>query len=156
MKRLVPAFLLVAVVACGPKMITNTQVEDTPQNRVIAELVEKYRQAVEHRDVASLKELVSRRYFSNAGTTADANDDYGYEQLEKKVFPVLRDQIKSVQFTIYLRKIEVQGERAHADFEYYYKFFYVDGGKDRWMAKNDFARLDFVKEDGTWRIINGL
>jgi hypothetical protein len=156
MKRaiLVPVVLILA--ACAAQTIKDTQVPDTPDNRAIADVVEHYRQAIEQRDVASLKELVSRRYFTNAGTTADSSDDYGYEQLEAKVFPALREAVKSVQYTLTLKKVDVKGDRATADFEYYYKFFFVDGGKDRWMAKSDFARLEFAKENGTWRITGGL
>ena len=158
MNRTVPLVLaLLATVACGPKYLANTQVEDTPKNRIIADLVERYRLAVEQRDVNALKELVSRRYFSNAGTTSEANDDYGYEQLEKKVLPLLQENVKSVQYIVNLRKITFKGEdRALADFEFYYKFFYVEGGKDRWAAKNDLAELEFGLEDGVWRIIGGL
>jgi hypothetical protein len=158
MKRNVLLFpILLLAVACGPRYLPNTEVEDTAKNRVIADLVERYRLAVEQRDVAALKELVSRRYFSAAGTTADASDDYGYEQLEQKVLPLLSENVKSVQFTIYLRKVTFEGEtKAAAEMEYYYKFFYVEGGKDRWQAKNDFQRLEFAMEDGVWRIVSGL
>lgn len=150
-------FLALAILAsCGPKYIKDTQVPDTPENRVIADLVERYRRALEQRDVGALKEIVSRRYFSNAGTTADPSDDYGYEQLEEKVLPALSDNVKQVQYHIQLRRIDVGAERATADFEFYYKVFYVDGGKDRWIAKTDFNRLEFAKEDGVWRIVSGL
>ncbi|HOU52467.1 MAG TPA: nuclear transport factor 2 family protein [Myxococcota bacterium] len=150
-------WLLLAVTACSPKYLPNTEVEDTPANRAIADVVERYRVAVEQRDVDALRGLVSRRYFSNAGTTAEPSDDYGYAQLEERVLPLLRENVKSVQFVIYLRRISFPSETtAQADFEYYYKFFYVEGGKDRWQARNDFARLEFVKEDGVWRIVAGL
>lgn len=147
---------LLFLIACGPAMIPGTQIEDTPENREIADLVEKYRVAVEHRDIATLKEMISRRYFSNAGTTSDSSDDFGYEQVENRLLPELRDSVKSVQFVIYLRRIEVHEMHAIAEFEYFYKFFYVDGGKDRWASRNDFARIEFTKEDGVWRIISGL
>ena len=156
MRTLAPLILVCLLGACGPKYIKGTQVPDTPENRVIAELVERYRLAVEQRDINAIKEMVSRRYFSNAGTTADPNDDYGYEQLEQKVLPQLQESAKQVQYVINLRRIEVTGDKAVAEFEYYYKVFYVDGGKDRWIAKSDFNRLEFAREDGVWRIVSGL
>jgi hypothetical protein len=158
MKRsILMGFGLVLMVACGPKYLANTQVEDTPKNRMIADLVERYRVAIEQRDVGALRELVSRRYFSNAGTTSESGDDYGYEQLEQKVLPMLQENVKSVQYTLVLRKVTFQSEmQASAEFEYYYKFFYVEAGKDRWSARNDFARLEFAMEDGVWRIVGGL
>lgn len=154
MKR---AFWLVVVWwACAPRNIEGTGVPDTGENRVIVDLVERYRLAVERRDTEGLREMMSRRYFENAGTTANPDDDYGYDQFESGVLPLLTQDVKSVQFNIYLRRIEFQGDRAFAEYEYYYKFYYVDGGKDRWAAKNDFARLEFVREDGVWRIAGGM
>ncbi len=150
------AFLLLGVLGCGPQQIAGTMVADTPENRVIAELVERYRQAVERRDVPGIKEMVSRRYFSNAGTTADTSDDYGYEMVEQKLLPLLASDVKSVQFAIILRKVTISGETAMADFEYSRKFYYVDAGKDRWHSKADFGRLTFVREGDVWRIIDGL
>jgi len=158
MNRTIPLVLvLLATVACGPKYIANTQVEDTPKNRIISDLVERYRVAFEARDLNGIKELVSRRYFSNAGTTADSSDDYGYDQLDQKILPMLLENVKSVQYAVNVRKITFKGEtRAFADFEFYYKFAYVEGGKDRWLAKNDLDQLEFALEDGVWRIVGGL
>lgn len=158
MRYLIPAVLMmIALVACGPRFIDGTEVEDTGANKEIFDIVENYRQAIEQRDVEALKSMISRRYFSNAGTTSESVDDYGYEQLERKVLPLLQENIKSLQYTVFLRNVRYEGEnRAVAEFEYYYKFFYVEDGKDRWSAKNDFARLEFAKEDGVWRIISGL
>jgi len=147
---------LVVLASCGQKLIPGTRVPDTKENRVIADLVQKYRLAVERKDIDALKEMVSRRYYSNAGTTGDNQDDYGYDFLEGTILPMLRDDIKQVQFRIYLKRIYFQGDRAFAEFEYYYKFFYLDGGKERWFAKNDHGRLEFAKEDNVWRIVGGL
>lgn len=154
MKRLL---LFVGLLStCSPRLIEGTNVPDTPENRVIAELVERYRVAVEKRDVEALREMVSRRYFETAGTTANPEDDYGYEQLLTNVLPLLKNDVKSVQFYIFLRRIYFEGDRAYAEFEYYYKFYYVDAGKDYWASKSDFARLEFVREDGVWRIVAGM
>jgi len=151
---LVPVALV--AVSCGTSYITGTSVPDTAQNRVIVDLVEKFRVAVEKRDMDTLKDMISRRYFTNAGTTAESSDDYGYEQLDQKVLPLLRDNVKSVMYQVFVRKVEVDGGKAYAEIEHSYKFFYVDGGKDRWAAKTDLARLEFAWEGGVWRIVGGL
>jgi phage gp29-like protein len=137
-------------------MIPETQIPNTSENREIVQVVEKYRQAIENRDIKALKSLVSRKYYENASTTSDDSDDYGYAQLEEKILPLLKDNIKNVQYVITLKKIEVKDEKAFADYEYNSKFFYVEGGKEQWSAKNDFNRLEFIKEDGVWRILRGL
>lgn len=156
MKSLLATLPLLFVWSCAPRMIEGTRIPDTAENRVIVDLVERYRLAVERRDVDALREMMSRRYFETAGTTANTEDDYGYDQFVSSVLPLLTNDVKSVQFYIYLRGIEIRGDRAFAEYEYYYKFYYVDGGKDGWASKNDFARLEFVLEDGVWRIVAGM
>ena len=65
-RKLFP-LLMLTLVACGPKYIPNTEVPDNPKNREIVELVERYRQAVEERNINALKEMISRSYFPTLG-----------------------------------------------------------------------------------------
>ncbi len=147
---------LATLMGCGSTMIPGTRVEDTPSNRAVFNVVEAYRMAIEERDMKRVRNLVSLRYYENASSTDTNDDDYGYTELEGKVIPVLRDNIKKVQYRIKLRKISIHGNRATAEFEYYWKFQYSEGGRENWVARNDFNRLDFVREDGVWKIIAGL
>ncbi len=154
-----PALLLVALTlaACSPKYLPNTEVADTAENRVIINLVERYRQAIEERDVRALKEMVSRQYFSNAGTTSDPEDDYGYDQIEQVVLPMLKQNIKKVQYGVFVKRVRFESpSRAVAEFEHSFRYLYVVEGKDQWQQRIDFARLEFALEDGVWRIIGGL
>ncbi|HOI10276.1 MAG TPA: nuclear transport factor 2 family protein [Myxococcota bacterium] len=154
-----PALILVALAlaACSPKYLPNTEVPDTNENRAIVDLVERYRVAVEERDVAALREMVSRGYFSNAGTTSDAEDDYGYDQVEQLILPMLKQNIKKVQYGIFVKRVRFESPtRAVAEFEHSFRYLYVVDGKDQWQAKVDFASLTFALEDGVWRIVGGL
>lgn len=144
------------IVGCGPGTIDGTEIEATPENLEIHDVVETYRRALEERDSEALVSLVSREYFENAGTTDSQDDDYGYEQLRDRVVPVLRDNIKKVRLDVRLVEIKVTGDRAMAEFEYFSRFLYTEGGKDGWISSNDFNRLEFVREDGDWRIMSGL
>lgn len=152
---LIVAFL--PLVACSAAQIPGTSVNDTPENRVIVDIINKYRIAVETKDIAGMMELVSRDYFSNFGTTSNPDDDYGYEQLVKNIVPVLRDDVKTVNYTIYVRKITYPRDNvAYADIEFSYKFFYVEQGKDRWKVGTNLDRIEFTREDDVWRITGGL
>lgn len=153
---LVAATASLLVSACGPSHIDGTSVEDTEENRAIYDLVEAYREAIEQRDVDQLAAIVSPRYFENASTTATDKDDYGYETLREKVLPLLQDSIKAVQYRVRLTRIEVNGDRAYADFEYWLKFLYSEGGREGWRTENDFNRLEFVKGPDGWKISGGL
>ncbi len=158
MKRFVFGLILVSVLiaGCGPKYIKGTKIPNTPQAKEIWRLVEVYRKAVEHRDIKTLAAMLSRRYYENAGTTDTASDDYGYEGVVKRVFPLLQDNVKAIQYKIHVYRIKVGKDKASAEFEYWAKVLIDVGGHKKWIFKDDFDRLDFVKEDGVWRIVRGM
>lgn len=158
--RHAPIFVILAALsltACAAKQIPGTAVDDTPANKAIVDVLEKYRKAAEAKDINGILEVVSRDYFSNFGTTSDPDDDYGYEQLVRKMLPILRDEIKAVSYTIYIKKISFpKDDMAWADVEHTYKFYYVEQGKDRWKRGTNFKRFELALEDGVWRIRSGL
>jgi hypothetical protein len=156
MRLLAVAAVAVAMLGCGPAYIEGTTVPDTSENRDLLQVVEQYRVAVEQRDAGALVEIVARGYFENASTTAEAKDDYGYEQLLRKVLPVLQDNVKKVLFKITVEKVSIKGSQASAFVEYELTFQYVEGGLEGWATGKDKNRLDFVMEDGRWKIIAGL
>ncbi|MBM4352524.1 MAG: nuclear transport factor 2 family protein [Deltaproteobacteria bacterium] len=156
MRLLVVAALGAVMLSCGPAYIQGTTVPDTAENRDLLDAVEQYRLAVEQRDAGALVELIARGYFENASTTADAKDDYGFEQLIRKVMPVLQDNVKKVLYKISVEKVSIKGGQASAFFEYELTFQYVEGGLEGWATGKDKNRLDFVLEDGRWKIIAGL
>ncbi len=142
--------------ACAGAVIENTEIPDTEENRTILGALHAYRDAMEQRDSDAIMRMVSRRYYENAGTTDSDVDDYGYEILSNKVLPKLHTNIRAVLLRIIPRRIQVDGDRAWADYEYFYRFKYVEGGQEGWAQKNDFNRLEFVMEDGAWKIVGGL
>ena len=150
------ALAALAGTGCAGTTIPGTEVEDNVDNRAIYEQVLAYRDAMETRDTDKLLAMTSTRYYENGGTTDTEVDDYGYETLRDKVLPRLRENIKAVQYRILLRRVGVDGERAWADYEYFYRFKYVEGGREGWAQKNDFNRLEFIREDGHWKIVAGL
>ncbi len=147
---------LLLTTSCGAALIEGTQVEDTPENRAIYDVVESYRLAMEERDSDRIAQLVSRKYYENASTTDTSEDDYGYDSLASSVIPKLRDNIKKVQYRIAIRRIGIEGMRAWAEYEYFSRFLYSEGGREEWITGNDFNRLDLVLEDGAWKISAGL
>lgn len=145
-----------ALAACGATMLPNTEIPDTEETRAVHSRVMQYRQAMEDRDVDAILAMVSDRYYENAGTTDSDADDYGADELRSKVAVLLRDNVLAVQYRIILRDIQVDGDMAHADYEYYYRFKFVEGGREGWAQRNDFNRLEFVREGTSWKITGGL
>ena len=156
MRSLVPVLAAFALTACAPSFIAGTEVEDTPENREIVALVESYRKAVEDRDEMALLRLISRHYVENGSTTDTQDDDYGYGTLTQQVMPQLHDNVKEVQYRVQIRRIGLEPDHAWAEYEYVARFLYTEGGRERWQGLNDFNRLDFIREDGVWKIESGL
>lgn len=142
--------------SCGPTLIDGTTVPDTPENRELVNVVEAYRQAVEGRDVSRLAQMIAHSYFENASTTAVTTDDYGYEELLRKVLPVLRDNVKRVSYSIKVEKITMTGHEASVFVEWELTFQYVEGGQEGWATAKDRNKLDMIMEDGYWKIAAGL
>ncbi len=148
--------LSVLLVSCGPAHIEGTSVPDTPENRELVDTVEAYRKAVETRDVGTVATLVSRRYFENASTTAEASDDYGFEGLIQKALPVLRDNVKKVVYKLDVDSVLIKGREASVFVAWEMTFQYIEGGLEGWATAKDKNRLDFIIEDGRWKIVAGL
>ncbi|HEY3594114.1 MAG TPA: hypothetical protein VGL13_09570, partial [Polyangiaceae bacterium] len=77
---------ILAVVAlllggCVTHFIPNTDVEDSDENRKVVAFCEKYRRAVEERNVPLLLEMASASYFEDGGNV-DASDDMDYAGLQ--------------------------------------------------------------------------
>jgi hypothetical protein len=156
MRRLLLAAMILGTCACGPKYIEGTQVQDTALNRELVDLIDTYREAIQNRDAGALVPLVSRTYFENAASTAKPEDDYGYEELLKKVLPVLRDNVKKVNYKIVVDGITVVGNEAEVFMEWELTFQYVEGGREGWSTAKDRNKMELVKEGGVWKIKAGL
>ncbi|MBL8786634.1 MAG: hypothetical protein JNJ59_17145 [Deltaproteobacteria bacterium] len=150
------ALFALSASACGTTYIADSQIPDTPENRAVWNRVVEYRKAVETRNADALLAMVSRAYYENSETTDDATDDYGYDELRDMVLADFKDNVLEVQYRLLMRRIQVDDDRAYADYEYYYNFKYVEGGVTAWKPKNDFNRLEFTKENGVWMISGGL
>ncbi len=142
---------------CGPRYVKGTEVEYTAERQHLADLVERYRLAMEQRDVDALRELASDDYYENASTTTDPEDDYGHAGLER-VFTDLINNVKDVKYEVEITDIQVMGEgkSAHVDLEYTGKYLYTIGEQDRWQTVSDKNRLSFRKEKDQWRIVSGM
>jgi hypothetical protein len=74
----------VAAAGCARSVIPNTDVDDSAENREVVEFIERYRLAVEERNVGRILSLCSERYFDDNGTPG-GQDDLDYEGLQGKL-----------------------------------------------------------------------
>lgn len=158
-------FLFVAALAaalcvsagCGAGYLDiGEKVEATDENRAVFKILQAYHKAMEDRDVETIKKMVSKRYYENGGTTDSDKDDYGIDKLNSAVLMKLRDNVRRVQFRIKLLDIEVKGQNATAQYEFFGRVLLTEGGRDNYKMWNDFAQMDLVMEDGRWKILRGL
>ena len=77
-------FIAVAVlaVACTPKKIPGTELDDTDDTRAILDVMEKYRLALEQRDAQSIINL-AHESFKDDGGSANPDDDYDYHDHDR-------------------------------------------------------------------------
>jgi hypothetical protein len=158
MKLLTSIFVLMLSVltACNPAYVTGTKIQYTPQKQVIADFIEKYRVAVENRNLDLLKSMVSETYYENGSTTNDPKDDYDFQGL-LKVFTELGQQIRAVKYEIKIEKIEILDENlAAVDFNYNGQYLFAVKEQERWATQADKNRITLKKEEGKWMIVSGL
>ncbi len=162
MKRLWRAALWVALVttlaalsACAVlRTIPGTTVEDTKPNREIMAICERYRQALEARDAATLLALAHPNYYEDSGTPK-ADDDYGYEGL-KEVLARRLGELKALRYNIEYRKINVTSHHAQVDIRYDASFQIATEMGDRWERKQNDKRIEFENDGHRWLIISGM
>ncbi len=155
--RALPILLAVLVFGgCAGSTIPQTDIPATDDTRAIHAKVLAYQEAMKARDMDAIMALVSHRYYENGGTTETDRDDYGYEELRDQVLPRLRQNVKTVHYQVIFKRIEVDDDQGFADFEFFSRFRYVEGGREAWDQNNDFNRIRFERENGEWMIIGGL
>ncbi len=162
---------------CGPKFIPGTKIPDTPETKEVLRVVEKYRVAMENRDVDTLISLASPNYFEKNGNN-NSRDNYGYEGLVK----VLRSYFKEVskiKLVIIYKDVKFNKDKTRAQVFYHFilnfrkppekfeqKVVSQDGemkvvdnfDEQRWYSKSDdnVMVLEKDKKTGKWLIVRGM
>lgn len=145
---------LLTTVACAHAKIPSTEIDDTPANREILNLVEEYAHAIEQRDAEAVLAMVSKRYYEDNGNT-DRSDDYDYEGLKSNLRKDF-DRTHAMQIEVRVDDIKVEEDTAYAEIYYTYRAQNEYPSGLQWDTGNDRTRLEFRKEDGRWMIIAGL
>jgi hypothetical protein len=139
---------------CAPRHLPGTEIPDTNDTRAIYDTLERYRQALEKRDVDAILALVAPSYYDTAGTP-DPSDDLDRPRLEA----ALRDQLPKaenlkVDFTI--RRIDVAGDDAQAEI-FFDSFYRVKTPTTQVPRRDsDVQRLKLKRIDNKWLFTSGL
>jgi hypothetical protein len=151
----VAALLLAACTAsCAKRVIPNTTVKDSPFNRKVIAFCERYRLAVEEKNVGTLLVLASPEYYEDGGTPT-GDDDFDYEGL-RDVLINRFSKIKSIRYDIKYRKVTPDGDLIHVDYTYSASFQVSVAGQDHWFRKVEDNRLVLEQVGEQFKIISGM
>lgn len=132
------------------------EINRSDENFEVLKTVQKYRDAIAARDIATLKSMISSSYYENASTTDDLSDDYGNERIEEILNDYLFQSVKDIRYVIQVKQITQENMEYYVDYQYIWSFRYEVAGQSYWESKNDTNRITIIREDDQWKIKNGL
>jgi hypothetical protein len=158
MKGLVTILAMLAIplgAGCATHYIPNTDVEDTSENRKVITFCEKYRHAVELRDVPLLLQMASQTYYEDGGNV-DASDDMDYAGLKEYLEGRFKDT-RAIRYEIRYRRIKHPTD-TKITIEYTYTASYkIPGLKgDEWRHTVADNRLEIAEEKDSYKILAGM
>ena len=152
-----PALLAIVLAAagCSSSLIPNTDVEDTSQNREVVLFCEKYRHALEEKDVGQILKLMSKGYFEDGGNTKN-EDDADFDKIREFLTGDFL-HTGSIRYEMRYRRITVT-ETKHIYVDYTYAAAWKLPGvkQDEWHHKVADNRLDLVRDGESFRILGGM
>jgi len=147
--------LALASAACSKSYIPNTDVEDTSQNRDVVLFCERYRHALEDKNVAELLKLMSPAYFEDGGNTKN-EDDADFDKMREFL---TGEYLKTagIRYEIRYRRVTYT-ETNHVYVDYTYAAAWKTPGvkQDEWHHKVADNRLDLVRDGETYKIVGGM
>jgi len=155
-KTLAPLLLAAAAVlgGCTTHYIPNTDVEDNEENRKIVTFCEKYRHAVENKDVGALLQLASPQYYEDGGNV-DAADDLDYAGLRDYLKGKFQDA-RAIRYEIRYRRVVKEEDIVYVDYTFSASYRIPGQKGEEWRRKVDDNRLELVPHQESFRIVAGM
>jgi hypothetical protein len=147
--------LVSSSLACSPALIPNTDVVDTPENRDVITFCERYRRAVELKNVGMLLEMAAPNYYEDGGTL-DPTDDLDQAGLSE----YLRHkyvEADSVRYEIRYRRVSRgRQDRLLVDYTYSASFRVPTAEGSEWRRKVSENRLEIMPSGEKYLIVSGM
>jgi hypothetical protein len=160
MRLHVPSLLLALValpaplVGCVTHYIPNTDVEDNEENRKLVQFCERYRHAVERKDVAGLIKLAAPSYYEDGGNV-DAADDLDYAGLKQYLSTKYQDAT-AIRYEIRYRRIVKENDVIYVDYTYSASYRIPGMKGEEWRRRVEDNRLELVPFQDDFRIVAGM
>jgi hypothetical protein len=139
---------------CTSHYIPNTDVEDTDDNRKLIAFCERYRHAVELKNVPLLLKLASPKYYEDGGNV-DASDDLDYAGLKDYLTNKFQDA-RSIRYEIRYRRVVKEEDRIFIDYTYSASYRIPGTQGEEWRRKVDDNRLELIAHNEEFRIVAGM
>ena len=161
MKRLQPTALLFTVLVglaplagCATHYIPNTDVEDSDDNRKLIAFCERYRHAVENKDVAMLLKFAAPNYYEDGGNV-DPADDIDYAGLKAYLTGKFQEA-SAIRYEIRYRRVAKEGDLIYVDYTYSASYRIQGQKGEEWRRKVEDNRLELVPYQDEYRIVAGM
>ena len=143
-----------ALAGCATHYIPNTDVEDTSENRKVIGFCEKYRHAVELKDVPTLLKLAAPNYYEDGGNV-DPTDDIDYAGLQDYLTHRFQDT-NAIRYEIRYRKVTKSRDGYWIDYTYSASYRIPGQKGEEWRRKVEDNRLEIVPYQDEFRIVAGM
>jgi hypothetical protein len=143
------------LVACAKPFIPNTDVEDNTQNRDVILFCERYRHALEDKNVGEILKVMSPGYFEDGGNTKN-EDDADYDKIREFLTGDFL-HTNGIRYEIRYRKITyTETKHIYVDYRYAAAWKLPGVKQDEWHHRVGDNRLDLVPDGDAFRIVAGM
>ncbi len=146
-----------ALTGCGPGYIQNTKIPATARNKAVYAVLQAYHDAITKGQWSRLLKLVSPRFHETRGTS-DPSDDYGYEELRKKLLSPDFQKVKVLRYTFKVEKIDYpKKDEAHVYLRIWHSFRYPRGSYRPGFDAGSLRHILILERtNGQWLIRRGI
>jgi hypothetical protein len=131
-----------------------TEIPDNADTRAIKDVMEKYRVAMERKDVGTIIALCSEQYRDDGGTI-QTDDDLDYPTL-REVLPKRLSKVQNANLYMELKRIDIEGDAAVATYSYVWRYRLPAYHGDKAQSDSDIMQMSFKRVGPQWKIIRGL
>jgi hypothetical protein len=146
--------LAAPIAGCVTHYIPNTDVDDTEENRKLIKFCERYRHAVELKDVATLLRMAAPNYYEDGGNV-DAADDLDYAGLKAYLTSKYQDAV-AIRYEIRYRRVVKENDMVFVDYTYSASYRIPGSKGEEWRRKVEDNRLELVPFQDEYRITAGM
>lgn len=154
---LIPAVLLALVLTgCTPRKIPGTDLDDTTETRAVIDVLQKYREAVEKKNIDAITKLADESFRDDGGTSSP-DDDLDFASLNNKLTARL-SKVADLKLDVTVRRIEFDSEGKVARVTYSYQLaFRLPEYSGRAQNESDIKQMMLKRVgDQEWKITSGI